>query len=241
MWVGWYDNSPEVIKFLSDLVPIVVFCIAFMYMYAICFFYAIEGTLNMAALTGLFYEVEGEPSSATDTRLLIDQVALASTLFITVFAILIEYPKEIACAATINTVTWCIYIVSLPSAISLIFGTYILNYLKGDSDSNSLLYAGLFDLTTLFGFITRFIIQTIRYALVYAKMCLYVICLEKTLIVAVRIDELLLVRERPMGTFNRMFDDLFWNIRNIYKVIFDVFNIIIVHYTQLGALTLVLF
>jgi hypothetical protein len=97
----------------------------------------------------------------------------------------------------------------LPTAISLIFGTYILNYLKGDTEGNSLLYAGLFDLTTLFGFIIRFLIQTIRYALVYIKMCLYVICLEKTLIVAVRIDELLKVREKPMGIFNRMFDDLF--------------------------------
>jgi hypothetical protein len=59
----------------------------------------------LAALTGLFYEIEGEPSSASDTRLLIDQVALAATFFITIFALLMAYPKEIACAATINIVT----------------------------------------------------------------------------------------------------------------------------------------
>ena len=209
IWVGWYNIFPNWVQCLYDMVPIVIFCAAFLYMYSIFFFYTVDGVLNMAALTGLFYEIEGEASSATDTRLLIDQVALASTFFLTLFSLAMAYPKEIACAATINAVTWCIYILLLPTAVSIIFGSYILNYLKGDTDSNSLLYAGLFDLTALFGFITRFVIQTIRYALIYIKMCMYVVCLEKTLIVAVRIDELLKVRERPMGIFNRMFDDLF--------------------------------
>ena len=37
--------------------------------------------VSTAALTGLFYEVEGEPSSATDTKLLMDQVKLAALVF----------------------------------------------------------------------------------------------------------------------------------------------------------------
>ena len=196
--------------------------------------------VSTAALTGLFSEVEGEPSSATDTKLLMDQVKLAALVFTFLGLLLFHYPHVFASPAVINVITWLVYILLLPTAASVLFGSYILNYLKGDTDSNSLLYAGIFDLAAVFGFITRFLVQLIRYALVYAKMVLYMLFMELTYLNPLHI----FVYSRPEGTWRNLFtciyDDICAVISKFFHTVFDIFNIIIVHYTQLGALTLVL-
>ena len=196
--------------------------------------------VSTAALTGLFYEVEGEPSSATDTKLLMDQVVLASMLFTVCGVLLYAYPEKFASPAVINAVTWAIYLLLLPTAASVLFGSYILNYLKGDSDSNSLLYGGIFDLAALFGFVTRFLVQLIRYILIYTKMVLYVVYVEYVFLGSRLPESLTMVEEQPRSIITIISDDIHAVISGFFHTIFDVLNVIIVHYTQLGALTLVL-
>jgi len=48
-----------------------------------------------------------------------------------------------------------------------------MNYLKGDSSANDILYAGIFDIATFFGFFKRFLIQFIRYVLITIKVILF--------------------------------------------------------------------
>ena len=219
--------------------PAIVFCLLILQLASLRRYLGVE-LVSSAALTGLFYEIEGEPSSATDTKLLIDQVILASMIFTVCGVLLYSYPGTFASPAVINAITWTIYLLLLPSAASLLFGTYILNYLKGDSDSNSLLYGGIFDLAALFGFITRFLVQLIRYILVYAKMVLYVVYVEYVFLGSRTPLSTTAVEELPRSIVTRISDDIHGVISGFFHIIFDIFNIIIVHYTQLGALTLVL-
>jgi len=197
----WY----WVVNLVCPLLSLVLFSIG-----AVVYYTSVsKNSLNTAALLGIFFESEGEVSSTTDIKLLIDQVVMSATFFTMVGLILFNYPTAIACPATINTVTWAVYIVSAPTAASVIFGSYILNYLKGDSGSNSLLYGGVFDLAALFGFFTRFTVQTIRYIMVYVKMCLYVICMEDTIIRDIRIERITGAYDRPRTLTSRFCDDIF--------------------------------
>lgn len=130
--------------------------------------------INMAVITGLFYESENETGNANDYKLLCDQVAvLLATIFLTV-SLLYKYPKHIASPMVVSTVTWSVYILTIPAIIMSLFGAYFLNYLKGDSDSGSGIKNSVVDFANLFGFFKRFAIQMIRYVLVTVKIGLFV-------------------------------------------------------------------
>ena len=128
---------------------------------------------------GLFYQSEQEPANLVDTNTLVSQILFSSSIVLLSGWLLYRFPEYIASPAVINIVTWAVYLLILPATLSLLFGTYILNYLKGDSDANSMLYAGIFDLSALLSFIIRFLVQLVRYFFIYVKMGLYVICTEE--------------------------------------------------------------
>ena len=88
------------------------------------------------------------------------------------------------------------------------FGTYILNYLKGDSDANNMLYAGIFDLSALISFIIRFLVQLVRYFFIYVKMNLYVICTEEMFKTKEALDRILKNHPSDVCLPLQIFDDV---------------------------------
>lgn len=129
--------------------------------------------INTTAIVSLFYEVENEPGSGTDSKLLLDQLVYSSILSLTMLSIILMLPTITGSAFVLNSIVLLATVLLIPFAVASLFGSYITNYLKGDTESNSTLYAGVFDLATLFGFFKRFLIQFVRYVLVTAKVVLF--------------------------------------------------------------------
>ena len=157
---------------------------------------------------GLFYQSEQEPANLVDTNTLVSQILFSSSIVLLSGWLLYRFPEHIASPAVINTVTWAVYLLILPATLSLLFGTYILNYLKGDSDANSMLYAGIFDLSALISFIIRFLVQLVRYFFIYVKMGLYVICTEEMFKTKEALDRILKNYPSDVCLPLQIFDDV---------------------------------
>ena len=141
----------------------------------------------------------------------------------------------------INIVTWAVYLLILPATLSLLFGTYTLNYLKGDNDANNMLYAGIFDLSALLSFIIGFLIQLLRYFFIYVNMGLYVISTEEAVKTKEALDRIL--KNHPSDVYLplQFFDDVCELYYSLRHVVYEICNVTIIYYTQLGAFSLVLF
>ena len=128
---------------------------------------------------GLFYQSEQGPAHLVDTDTLVSQILFSSSTVLLSGWLLYRFHEYRASPTVINIVTWAAHLLILPATTNLLFGTYILNYLKGDRDVNNMLYASIFNLSALLSFIIRFLIQLVRYFFIYVKMNLYVICTEE--------------------------------------------------------------
>lgn len=196
---------------------------------------------NVAAFKSLFCEMENEPSSKTDLQFLIDQITYLFIFNTSLFMLFVSYHKTLGSPAVLNAVMLLTYILALPTAISLICGTYIMNYLKGDSASNSILYAGVFDIANFFGFFKRFLIQFVRYVLISIKIAIFNFFVGDC------------VRDI------KMWDEIFYNVwtdwhilpidfalclrskfLDIMHYLWELTNIFIIYYAQLGAFVIVL-
>ena len=157
---------------------------------------------------GLFYQSEQEPANLVDTNTLVSQILFSSSIVLLSGWLLYRFPEHIASPAVINTVTWAVYLLILPATLSLLFGTYTLNYLKGDNDANNMLYAGIFDLSALLSFIIRFLVQLVRYFFIYVKMGLYVICTEEMFKTKEALDRILKNYPSDVCLPLQIFDDV---------------------------------
>lgn len=120
----------------------------------------------------------------------------------TVVTFLYRYPQYAASQMVWNTVLWSIYVLLIPAVIMSIFGGYFLNYIKGDSSSNSNALNIIFDFANLFGFIKRFLIQIVRYILITVKIGLFLIFMEKGFVVKRRMAILNENYNIPTNTFD---------------------------------------
>ena len=146
-----------------------------------------------------------------------------------------------ASPVVVSTIIMLIYILAIPATISLIFGTYIMNYLKGDSNSNSLLYAGIFDIANFIGFFQRFVVQFIRYVLIFIKISLFNFFVDHVFEHA-RLLSILDERVQfDKWCITRAVDEVFILIRESIHALFELTNIFIIYYAQLGAFVIVLF
>lgn len=214
-------------------------------LYLCCVLYALHVHkviyFNTAAFVSLFYETENEPSSKTDIKMLIDQLTYSTAISITAFVCLFTFPETFGSASVLNATMMLVYILAIPTVVSLIFGTYVMNYLKGDTSSNSVLYAGIFDLATFFGFFKRFLIQFIRYILISVKVVFFNVFVDRTII-----------RGRYLMQVDRTkswdWDPLYWEFcscvhelgADIIHAVWELTNIFIIYYAQLGAFVIVL-
>lgn len=130
-------------------------------------------TVDVTVITGLFKKSETDLGNADDFNLLTNQVILIAAMYLGLFKLLWLHPTQIASPVVLSSLSTAILVVSLPTALSLLFGAYIMNYLRGDSGANSVLYAGVFDIATFIGFAKRFCIQLVRYILITIKLGLF--------------------------------------------------------------------
>lgn len=198
-------------------------------------------TVNTAAITGLFYESENELGNANDYKLLCDQMAVLCATVLTTVMLLYRYPKYVSCPMVFSTITWSIYVLTIPAVVMSLFGAYFLNYLKGDANSGSNIKNSVFDFANLFGFVKRFAIQMLRYVLVTAKVGLFLIFLEA---------ELRATRKLFIIDCEERFKDTYveWMLDNIQMLFYDIIhcfvelaNVFIVYYSQLGAFVIILY
>ena len=201
----------------------------------------LQDIINLPIMFGLFYQTEQEPANLVDINTLISQILFSSLIILGSCWLLFRFPEYIASPTALNILTWLVYLLFLPATLSLIFGTYILNYLKGDADSNSCLYAGIFDLSTLASFVIRFLVQLVRYVFIYAKMGLYVVCTERIFKTKAMMDRVLADRAPEVCIPLQIFDDIVGLYYSFWHMLFEICNVIIVYYTQFGAFSLVLF
>ena len=190
---------------------------------------------------GLFYKSEQEQDNLVDTNTLVLQILFSSSIVLLSGWLLYRFPEYIASPTVINIVTWAVYLLILPATLSLLFGTYTLNYLKGDNDANNMLYARIFDLSALLSFIIGFLIQLLRYFFIYVNMGLYVISTEEAVKTKEALDRSL--KNHPSDVYLplQFFDDVCELYYSLRHVVYEICNVAIIYYTQLGAFSLVLF
>ena len=240
------DFISPIAKFISGWLPLWIFVwpsvavIAALWIHTIYRLF-LKDKINLSILFGLFYQSEQEPANMVDTNTLISQIIFSSSIVLLSGWLLYRFPEYIASPIVINIVTWAIYLLILPATLSLLFGTYILNYLKGDSDANSMLYAGIFDLSALLSFVIRFLVQLVRYFFIYVKMGLYVICTEEMFRTKEALDRILKNQPSDVCLPLQIFDDICGLYYGLWHIVFEICNVVIIYYTQLGAFSLILF
>ena len=233
-------------RYISGWLPIEIFVwppllwVAAMWIHTIYRLF-LKDKINLSVMFGLFYQSEQEPANLVDTNTLVSQILFSSSIVLLSGWLLYRFPEYIASPAVINIVTWAVYLLILPATLSLLFGTYILNYLKGDSDANSMLYAGIFDLSALLSFIIRFLVQLVRYFFIYVKMGLYVICTEEMFKTKEALDRILKNHPSDVCLPLQIFDDVCGLYYSLWHVVYKICDVVITYYTELGALSLVLF
>lgn len=200
-----------------------------------------EIELNTIAIIGLFYDTEDETGNTGDFKVVCDQMILLVTIYSCTSILLYKFPKKIAAPTVLNGMLSFIYILSIPAILSLLFGTYIMNYLRGDSDSNSILYSGIFDIANFIGFIKRFLVQFIRYILIMVKLFLFHHFTDHSIRELVWHWEMrrdALKAQSYILDFMFQVDSIF-----IYTMHYtaEIVNILIVYYAQFGAFVIILF
>ena len=244
--VLWYQNTiqPKLKSlYLSEFVEYIgwVLTIVLLAAWAHVFYRLfLQDTINFSIMFGLFYQSEQEPANMVDINTFISQVLFSSTLVLITGWIFYSFPGYIASPLVLNILMWSVYLLLLPTTLCVIFGTYILNYLKGDTDSNSRLYAGIFDLSALISFVIRFLVQLVRYVFIYAKMGLYVICTEETFRMREMMGRLNYKKFNDDWAIMQLVDDFINLIISFFHTLFEICNVVIIYYTQFGAFSLVL-
>ena len=180
-------------------------------------------------------------SSVEDIELLKQKAIVSALFYLGLFKVLYTYHKLIGTSIALSTTALCVTVLALPTTLSLVFGAYITNYLKGDAEANSLLYAGIFDVTTFLGFFKRFAVQMVRYVLVTTKLYLF----DRYVYGSIRGTtlglDLYMERRDIGGLLTHISEDVSYYIIYSCEFVGELANIFIVYYAQLGAFTLVLF
>jgi len=155
--------------------------------------------------------------------------------------LLCTFPEQIASPRVIKNVTWAVYILVLPTTLSILFGKYTLNYLKGDSAGNRTLYAGIFDLFVLFKVILHLSLQLLRGFLVYKCMVLYIIYASRVFTYEQLSNHVL--KKQPTGVSQSLqtFDEIYRLYNSSLLSLYEICLIAVTYYPQLGALSLILF
>lgn len=189
----------------------------------------------------IFTETENEINAIEDMEILKQKAILSTLFYLGLFKFLYSYHKIIGAPIVLSTVSLGVMILSLPTLLCLLFGSYIMNYIKGDSGSNSLLYAGVFDFATLLGFFKRFLVQFVRYALITAKLYLFDRYIYSSLQGTTLGLDLYMERRDINGLLSHITEDMSYYVIYSCEFVGELANIFIVYYAQLGAFVLVLF
>jgi hypothetical protein len=244
---AWWKNYVMApVFFISPWIPFSEVCWTISIFFAAAWLHTIyrfflKDHINFTILFGLFYQSEQEPANLIDTKTIVSQIIFSSSLIMLVGWFLYRFPEQIASPTVLNILSWAICLLTLPALLSILFGTYILNYLKGDTESNSMLYAGVFDLSALLSFVIRFFVQLIRYVFIYAKMGLYLVCTEEMFRTKEVLDRIFKNQPSDVCLPLQIFDDICGVYYSLWHVVFEICNVVIVYYTQLGAFSLILF
>ncbi len=189
----------------------------------------------------IFTESESEISSIEDIELLQQKAMVSSMFYLGLFKVLYTYHKAIGAPIVLSATMLCVTVLALPTTLSLVFGAYVTNYLKGDAEANSVLHAGVFDLTTFLGFFKRFAVQMVRYVLITTKLYLF----DKYIYGSIRGTtlglDLYMERRDIGGLLTHISEDISYYIAYTCEFVGELANIFIVYYAQLGAFMLVLF
>lgn len=198
-------------------------------------------TVDVTVITGLFKKTETDMGNADDFNLLTNQVMLIAVMYLGLFKLFWLCPTQIASPVVLSALSTAILVISLPTALSLLFGAYIMNYLRGDSGSNSVLYAGIFDLATFVGFFKRFCIQLVRYILITIKLGLFDHFVYESIRGSVANLDMFRERISWSNPFEQVLDDFFYMLTYAFEFVCEIINLFIVYYAQFGAFVLVLF
>lgn len=196
---------------------------------------------HISIITGLFYETENEPGSPVDYTLLTCQVVVSALAVLGFSRLLYRNPEVGTSTVVWNFMIWSIAIVSLPAFTAVIFGSYILNYVKGEGHSNNQTVNVLFDSANLFGFIKRFLIQIIRYALITIKLYLLLTYLNNVSEYQYRLAELSGRYNWTSSWVENIAIYISWVISEALHVLFEIINVFIIYYAQLGAFVIILY
>lgn len=203
-------------------------------------------TVLTTTVTSILYfnfskESENEPGSIDDISLVKNNVIFFIALYAIVLKVFFFKPTVIASPLIMHTLFLASIIFFFPATLSLLFGAYIMNYLRGDSNSNSNLYAGVFDLANLFGFFKRFCVQFIRYVLITVKIALFYHFVLKSIkgkLLEVNIKSSRVIID---GFKSTVLSDIKVYTIYLFEFIAEIFNIFVVYYAQMGAFCIVLF
>lgn len=196
---------------------------------------------HVSIITGLFYETENEPGSPVDYTLLTCQVLVSAVTILGFGKLLYRNPEVGTSTVVWNFVIWSILVVSLPSFTLVLFGSYLLNYVKGEGHSNHQTTNVLFDSANLFGFLKRFLIQLIRYALITIKLYILLAYLSNISEYQYRLAELSGKYNWTSSWVENISILISWIISEVLHVLFEVVNVFIIYYAQLGAFVIILY
>jgi hypothetical protein len=125
---------------------------------------------SQTPIKNLYHESENDLGNIYDLRLPIETLTI--TFFITggLMVVLPGLEKLVGHLLVNNVLLVLIFLLTPPTTLSILYGGYLFNYIKGNPSKNSLVMNAVLDGMALVAFFARFALQMLRYCLVLIKV-----------------------------------------------------------------------
>ena len=189
----------------------------------------------------LLVEAEQEISNLNDiSKLAILVVALILTS-LGVYKLFFLLAVYVAKPIVSQTMLLAIYVLTPPTILSVLCGKYILHYLKGSTFNSNTVAVAIFDVAAFISFFFRFLLQIIRYVLVVIKFTLLHSLFAhhysyRPPVIVMRLHPTL-EDAKPFYFFEEC-----WELQQeLVHWVFELINVFVIYYAQVGAFAIVLF
>ena len=177
-----------------------------------------------------------------DAKIPTEVFVLALLLGLAYYTLTVLLANDTAKLIIMNTLIVTVYIITPPAVMSLLFGGYVLQYIKGAASTNNNTINSFFDLTSLVSYFFRFALQILRYLLICAKLFAMVLfsgdmfkCMAQESIYMLEHNLL------DIGFLSYMFLSMNISLDNGMHYLLEMAELFLIFYAQIGALCIIIY
>lgn len=191
--------------------------------------HAMSFSFNQTSIKNLYHESENDLGNVYDLRMPIETLTL--TFFVTGgLIVLIPTLSNLLTAVLLNNILLVfIFLLTPPTTLTLLYGGYLFNYIKGNPSKNSLLMNVVLDGMALLAFFARFSLQMLRYCLVLVKVTM----------VSHFFREITETNNSYTASPNTTFTSVINVLKTVGHYAFEMVETFLIYYAQTGALAIV--